>query len=277
MRTLLETEPRVSAYRVRSFSEASDADAAVRAQVIQAESYVAAGYLTNDAVEANGTLRPDVDTARGASVTYFLASPRPSRRDGTGQAAGRLVGVPHGSGLEALQAYRVSSQYLTPGWRQRIELHFQIHGPSSVHELASLSRTRDARPTAVYELLRRIGHEAIMQGTQQLWLATLIDVAYKSIDANFGDRAVARAGQAFPAYRFDTWTAREFTFVPVVIEPMLVLDQMASSLMYAPAPARRHRLHRMAMFLTDGLPEASIPDSMRAALRRCTTTGDHRS
>lgn len=277
MPTLLETEPRISDYCVRSFCEASDTNAAVRAQVIQAESYVAAGYLTRHAVEPNGTLHPDIDTARGVNVTYFLASPRTERRDVTGEAAGRLVGVPDGSGVEALRAYRASWEYLAPAWRERIDLHFEVHGAASVREVAGLSRTRDARPAAVYELLRRMWHEAMMLGTPQLWLATLVDAVCVSIASNFGDRALARVGRVVPAYRVDAWAAREVKFVPVVIEPMLVLDQMAWSLLCDPDPERRRRIHRMAKFLTDGLPEARVPDSLRVALVGLGHARDHRS
>lgn len=244
-------------HEVINFTEAEDAEAAALVHRIHCESYRSEGFVTDGAVTSQGTLSEDIDTTRGAHVTYFLALPI-AETGGTGMASARLAYSPNGL-LTELTAYRMSEAALSPGWKRHLDQHLRTWGPRSVMEVASLSKTDDATSMASFEVMRALAHHAMGSPFPVVWVAALVESAYRSVVANFGSSVVVRAGSTLTPFQGAAHVSESLRFVPVVIEPFQLMERVAHAAQFDPRPESRDLLRRTHLFMADGLPPGVDP------------------
>ncbi len=256
-----------SRYDIEHFKESENLEKALRAQQIQGESYVTAGFVYPDGLDEYGRLQPDLDRSRGENVTYFLATPKNADfRNIHKQASVRVVDIPEGGNLNSLAAYRYSAGSIAPEHEATLKTHIEIHGVSSVKEIAALAKTDAASSDASYELLREITQQAIRRNNDELWLMTIAPNAYRSLMASFGPEAIMRVGGKVAVDEGDSRTSDELRLSPVIVSPCSGPDSILNSFKRADLPAVRERLFKSLLFITDGLRPEELSEEVREHL-----------
>lgn len=216
---------RQSRYVIKSFTEIDNPEAALRAQQIQGESYVAAGFIYPDGLDRDGRLNAELDRSRGDDVEYYMAFANSDDPASEGRASLRVISIPEGGTLDDLPAYRYCQDTISDDARTVLQ-QAVAHDRFSVREIAALSKTTDTPALASYELMRAVIHDAIQRDHDEMWLITFADKAYGPITDYFGAQALRRIGSPVAIDVGDRRTSDELRLIPSIVEPLYMLDTM---------------------------------------------------
>lgn len=259
-----------SGYVVETFTERERPDLALRAQQLQAECYLAEGYVHSAAITSDGCLQPDIDRSRGPRVRYFVAMDRA----GDVHAAARMVSASADEGLNALPGYERSRDRLDPRCVRRLTDAVTARGPSAVVELTALAKATAAPSIASFEVMRAI-YQSSMQAPAgpPMWLSILVPNTYRSLCRNFGTSAPQRAGADAIVGEGDPRRAAGLRVTPVIVDPRDILDSVLDSARQASDPQAAARYVRGLVFLADGLPAECLSPAVHAALEQLADLG----
>ncbi len=255
-----EIKHAIEQYSIQTFSEADNPEGAFRAQQIQGESYVTAGFVYPTGLDQDGRLLPELDRSRGPDVIYKLASSINGHPDD--QAALRIIGLSEQGTLPDLAAYKYSQDVLFDGAQEALESHISAYGATSLKEIAALSKANRAGDLSSFELIRNIVQEAVRDDTNEAWLITFAKPAYTAIERNFGPRSLTQIGEPVAVDVGDPRTSDELRLIPTLITPCTVLDGIVLDIDEATDPKQQQRLIRTLMFLADGMKEKEMSDTV---------------
>lgn len=263
-----EIQHQIERYYIETFSEVENPEGALRAQQIQGESYVAAGFVYPSALDQWGRLDETLDRSRGPNITYKLATaidadPSDTQKD---QASLRINSIPTGGRLDDLTEYKYCKNVMSIETELSLRQLIAERGTESVKGIAALSKTNEAHPTAPFELIRDILQEAIRDETNETWLITFARPAYEAIKKNFGDRAMHQIAEPVAVDVGDDRTNDELRLVPCVIRPCEVLDGLVQDIREETDDRRRMSLVRSLYFVADGLKEEEMSQSVNETI-----------
>lgn len=248
-------------YTIQTFTETNNPSGAFRAQQIQGESYVAAGFVYPSGLDEYGRLLPELDRSRGDNVTYKLATA--INGDPADQAALRIIPLSEGGRLEDMAAYKYCKDDLFEGAAEALELHIAEYGPESLKEIAALSKADKAGQLSSFELIRNVVQEAVRDETNEAWLITFAKPAFDAIQKNFGPRSLTQIGNPVQVDVGDPRTSDKLRLIPTIIKPCQVLDGLLLDLDEAEPVSDQHRIYvRTLLFLADGMKESELSEAV---------------
>lgn len=252
-----EIEHQHEQYSIQTFTEKDNPAGAFRAQQLQGESYVSAGFVYPTGLDIHGRLLPELDRSRGDDVLYKLATS--INGDPEDQAALRIIGLPEGGMIEDLAAYKYSKNDLFDGAKEALEMHIAEYGAESVREIAALSKGNKAGDLSSFELIRNIVQEAVRDETNEAWFITFAKPAFDAIQRNFGPRSLTQIGNPVQVDVGDPRTSDKLRLIPTIIKPCNVLDGVIHDIDdFGHDPAQQKRLIRTLMFLADGMKQEEM-------------------
>lgn len=247
---------RQSRYSIKNFTERDDPAGALRAQQIQGESYVAAGFIYPVGLDKDGRLNAELDRSRGDTVEYYMALGDRDDPTSEGRASLRVISIPEDGRLDDLPAYRYCRDALSDDVREALE-QTAAHDHLAVREIAALCKTTDTPALASYELMRALIHDGIHRERDELWLITFADKAYGPITDYFGAQAVRQVGTPVAIDVGDERTSDELRLIPSVVQPLHMLDTMLDEIEQDTQNGQESRVIRRKeqglVMLADGL------------------------
>lgn len=251
-------------FSIIRFTEDRYPEGALRVQQIQGESYVAKGFVYETALDEYGRLLPELDRSRGKDVEYYLATAKERNAAGEyGQASLRKISIPKDGALEDLAAYRYSRDTLFPEVEASLRESIEKSGVDNIKEIAALSKTNNASSLVSFELLREITQESIRDNTQEKWLITFAQSAYRALHARFGGMSLQQIGELVAVDVGDDRTSDELRLVPTLVEPCVSLDGIVDAIHVAQTPAEKKRLCEGLLFMVDGLEPEYLSDDVK--------------
>jgi len=241
-----EIQRKSGEYNFAHFTEETNPELALAAQQLQGESYLAAGYITDQDLDEYGRLQKDLDKARGGNVEYVVAE-----KNNQAVGAVRLVAVPEGGDLMDLPAYEKSVQDMHPEFRYLLNQAFQYNAKYGVREVAGLSRGKDTPPSVLLEMIREIVQQTVRSQSEELWLVTATSNSYDMIQSRFGPNSIIPIGSRVPVLN-DGVDSREY-LQPSVIHPGSLIENLANSATVESDPMQRRRRMKTLDFMVDGL------------------------
>lgn len=263
-----EIHHQIERFRIETFTEYENPAGAVRAQQIQGESYVAAGFVYESALDQYGRLDETLDRSRGPNITYKLATAINSDPDNRekDQASLRINSIPRGGQLDNLTEYKYCKDVMSIETELELRQLIAERGTDAVKGIAALSKTNEAHPTAPFELIRDILQEAIRDDTGETWLITFAKPAFDAVKKNFGDRAMHQIAEPVAVDVGDDRTNDELRLIPCVIRPCEVLDGLVQDIKEEADDHRRMSLVRSLYFVADGLKEQEMSQSVNETI-----------
>ncbi len=249
-----------------SYGYAERPDIARVSQQLHGACYVAFGYFTKDALEADGRLIPELDGTREDpdgiyTVSYLLA--KHTETGGSG-ATLRLISAEESGGT-----YRdlPTGRYgLSEDAHEQIE---QVVGENGViREIAALAVAGKEHHLGSYELMRAVMQNALVRqsetGQREFYLASLTDVSLRPVVAFTGESATRLLGDSIEIFSSDD-RAQDISVTPVLISPFDMIDAAIQSVEGAGVDTYVKNAERLA-YLLDGLDARHIPVAAQQAL-----------
>ena len=251
-------------YHIQTFTERSNPEGAFRAQQIQGESYVAAGFVYQSALDEYGRLQPELDRSRGDNIIYKLATAIDHGQGNVDldQASVRINPIPKGGRLDDLTEYKYIKDVMSIEAELELRQIIAERGTDAVKGLAALSKTNEADQISSFEIIRNIFQESVQDKTDETWLITFAKPAYIAIRNNFGERAVTQIAEPVAVDVGDDRTDDNLRLVPCVIKPGEVLDGLVKDITEASDIKRQMTLVRSLYFLSDGLKPDEMSDTV---------------
>ncbi len=250
-------------YKIESFTQAENPAGAIRLQQIQGESYENEGYVYSSGLDKLGRLHADLDRSRGKDVIYYLAEPIKHEEGRANEAGLRVKAVPEAGRLEDLAAYRYSKDALSPGAEAMLRSAMAERGNGNVKEIMALGKTNDASSMASFELMRRILQEAVVGKTEEKWLITFTEKAFKSVQERFGEAVVKAMGDPVAVDVGDERTSGTLRLVPTIIDPCHVLENLKSGILSEPDNSKKAILAQTLFFTADGLNDEQVGSDVK--------------
>lgn len=245
-------------YTIKQFYESDNPEDALLVQQIQGESYVAAGYVYESALDEYGRLQPELDRSRGDTVKYYLATPKDPAANQKNMGSLRVMAIPEGGTLEDLAAYRYSKGMLIPEVDAMLQDMIESRGTSSVREVCALAITSEATSLASFELLREITQDAIREKSDEKWLITFTSHAHNVFMKRYGVSVMQQVGLPVPVDVGDERTSDELRLIPTLIHPGELLDNILYDVTTTNSPAEKTRLSGTLAFMADGLDQSQM-------------------
>lgn len=217
--------PVVANFVVRKFTEEQYPEGALLAQRIHAQSYIDEQYVTEEAIDADGRLLADIDTARGDNIIYFLGQ---DDKDDQKIATLRKKFIPEQGDLKDLSGYRNSETFIRPEEIDRIYQHVAKYGLRSVVEISALGKAHDAPSETSMKLIRSVVHDSVRTNPDERWIILFTEHAYRAMDRFFGSTIVRRVGEFANVNDGQEYINPKLRFVPTVIKPASVMETLLS-------------------------------------------------
>ncbi len=215
--------PGLESFQVTSFTEHSNPRRALRVQRIHAADYVDSGYVSIGAV-VDQVLTPDIDTARGSGVIYYLGID-PVTGD---EASLRKKAIPEGGGLEGLPNFRSSQGAFYSESEEYLRDRIRVHGAGAVVEICALSRSNPRNSLASLALVRALVHESSAREDSEDWFILFAKPAFLSFRRRFGEAVVRRAGHDLTMADSSGFIKPGLQFVPTIIQPATTIETLDS-------------------------------------------------
>lgn len=248
-------------YTILAATAESNSALAIKAQQLHGVSYVGEGYFTEDALEADGRLVPELDGTRDRAdtnvrVNYLLASENGSVEDSF--ASLRLIDALDAESVTELPTYQYFENDFDDSVKERLQTLVGEHGRGSVREIAALARVgRHARGS--YELMRSVMQNALIKhtltGHREVYIASLTEVSLGPIEKLVGPNAIERLWKEKQIFSEDP-RGNDIMVTPVLIDPMKILDGIINALEsegVAEDARAVHKLTKTLHLFTDGL------------------------
>lgn len=255
------------AYTHVAFMEDEAPDLAIEAQRIHAEGYHAMGFVNKDAIQADGTLTTDIDKARGSNVKYYLDfNPQEGTND---RAAVRKFNLVEGQTYRDTPAYAICKDYLSPLGESLLDVVDDQEG--RIKEIGALARSAEASPAAVFELFRKIVHDA--KDTNEVWFMTIVSDTRSVLERNFGKKNFISLGENVPIGSEDDLVADRIELAPTLVRPGKFIDNILAATKDSDLKASEvHRLRRSLVFMTDGLSSEEMSEDVARARQEILLT-----
>jgi len=248
------------------FTEAESPALAQAAWRLHAQGYVDSGFVTEDAIGADGFLSPDIDKSRGPNAKYHLALDH----DGAYEATMREINLTAGMTYEDHAAYKLCKDGLYP-WAEDQLAQLQAQG-TNIKEIAALARPLRSSPLAVFEIIRKAMHASL--GKDEVWLFSIVADTHDSLVHAWGADNLPVIGADTtindPRVRKHVALRPALLFPDTFNETLLKSLEQANSA-HASAPSRQtdeamKTLSRNFLFFTEGLSDDQL--GMRVAHAR---------
>lgn len=242
-------QPRSDFYVHYNFTEEENPDAALACQRIHAAGYQAAGFVTEDAITADGTLVPDLDKMRGPNIELSLAI---NPEDPNDSATMRKAHVPEGGTFRDLPSYKLTETTLWDDGKDLLE-RYEAQGVN-VKDIGGLAGEGRRSARAVHEVIRNNLHQAI--GANEVWFFGIVTTTYDTLASSWGAENLTTLGEdtAFDDPRVKSGVALR----PAMLVPDHFVDNLVHAYEAAEDPRRIKQLERSLTYYTEGLG----PDQM---------------
>lgn len=245
------------------FTETSSPKLAHEAWRLHATSYMDRHFITEDAIADDGTLKPEIDHARGKYVQYYissesegLSSPEASPR----KATLRKIYIPPGGGLDALPAYRLCIDSL---YDEEKELLQAIQNPQKhVQEIGALAQSEHRSHVASFGAMRQVLQDSF--GKNETWLFSIVESTYAVLVRSFGPMAIRRVGSLVGLE--DEGVSEQVQLVPVILEVDKFLQNIYDSALQEDTTQKFRRQFGSLIFFSEGMPDSKLPDDVALAL-----------
>lgn len=243
------------------FTEDTNPELAIRARRVHASGYESMGFVSNSAIDIDGSLSDDIDHARGETVEYYLGV-EPVGDDMTetfDRATLRKISIPLGGSLDDLPAYSLCKNSI---YNHELVAIQSIEQPYKfVKEIGALARSPEAGPMATFEVLRDALHDSL--GNGELWFFSIVTSTYASLADNFGKKAIRQIGE--PVALNDPRVSDRVELVPAVVDIDSFLKNILEAAELEISRPRQHRLLRSFSFFSEGLANSELTDELIAA------------
>ena len=243
------------------FTEDTNSELAIRARRVHASGYESMGFVSNSAIDIDGSLSDDIDHARGETVEYYLGV-EPAEDDMTetfDRATLRKISIPSGGSLDDLPAYSLCKNSI---YNHELAALQSIEQPDKfVKEIGALARSPEAGPMATFEVLRDALHDSL--GNGELWFFSIVTSTYASLADNFGKKAIRQIGE--PVALNDPRVSDRVELVPAVVDIDSFLKNILEAAELESSRSKQHRLLRSFSFFSEGLTNSELTDELIAA------------
>ncbi|TAH33768.1 hypothetical protein EYC59_04565 [Candidatus Saccharibacteria bacterium] len=168
------------------FTELTSPSLTREAWKIHADNYFGAKFVTADALDENGYLKPDIDTSRGPNATYRLAF---NKETTAGAATMRKYNLSPGQDYTDLPTMKLCRNLTDEG----LAILKNVPNPEAqLKEIAALART-SADPTPLYEVIRRFIDGAL--GKEEVWFFCIVTDTYDKLTKRLGRKNFTVIGE----------------------------------------------------------------------------------
>ena len=248
-----------------------------RAQQIHGLSYVRYGYFSEEGLDSDDRLYPELDGTREKDekmieVTYLLAQSKHEHPSKPAESSLRMIDIAQGGTIECLPTYGYGDNSIYPQHKARLNNIIDLYGTESIREVAALATLNEKDHSGSYELMRSIVQNAIVKNessssNREVWIAALTDVSLKPVMRFVGKAAVEKIGDATPIFTGDPRASKDLHVTPIMIDPSKILDGLVDEIEAADSAKTRDRLMHHLQFLTDGLDEPQIGKKATKVMR----------
>lgn len=242
-----EVKVRVGGNILYKFNERTDAAAVQVARQVHAIGYADMHFVNDEALMPDGTLRPDIDKARGDNVDYYLLI---NPEDEVKKATLRKIS----GDVWDLPAFGLTTHNLTKDGLQ------ELLEAENVKEIAALARTPEAKQMLVFELLRDAFQEAI--GNNETWFFSIVSSTFASLEGQFGPLAIRSIGE--PIAFDDERISEDISLVPAILDVDNFLNAVAGAAAAETDSAKQMQYVRTLMYFADGVDDKFMNDDTRA-------------
>lgn len=239
------------------FTELDNPDLAFVAQVVQAKSYRAEGFVNDAAIDEDGRLAPDIDKARGPNVIYYLASEQsPDDLTGTPEKASslRVQELEPGMTFRDFPGYVLSEDRLHP--ETEIVFDAFTQRGHEIKEIGALSRTPESERLATFEVIRAAMQDSFGKG--EVWFFTMVGTTYDSLVRRWGDDNLVPIGEDI---KFDDPRVKEdVSLKPLILIPDDFLGNLRNEYEQAKTTKAKIRYAESLVYFSDGLEAESLDD-----------------
>ncbi len=256
--------PRIDTYNIERFTESENPFAAVQAWKIHYQGYHDSGFVHTSAANEHGYLADSIDKSRGPHTDYLLAKNPDNAED---VATMRKINLAEGESYRALPAYGLSKGAITPEGQALLDW-LEEQG-AEIKELAALARAPNSNPMGAHELFREVIQAA--NGTQEVWLSTIVSTTCLSLMQSFGQRNFLSIGDNVSLD--DNRVVEGIELSPVVIPAGNFIHNVALGYIEAVQSGNRlavRSLGRSLVFLTAGLPYDGLPPEVAESVNNIT-------
>lgn len=233
-------------YKVEEVTSSHEYFAAIQriAARIQGEDYVRSGYIEPEKLTSEG-LMPYDPAEKALDVTYYVAHPK-SGDLGDIEGSLKKVTPKDGKSIEDLPAYKYIDGKLHSGWNEYLH-----QNAGNIIEIVALCRAENATSNMVsHEIMREIMQKAILEKSDEQWLMTFADKAFRAMTASFGERVIRRIGEPYTIDEPD----EHVTLYPCIINPRTVLQDLTQTIENGGMPDDLATRRIMTLvFMADGL------------------------
>lgn len=224
------------------------------ARRVHAQGYLNAKYVSDDAI-IDGELVPELDKARGSNVAYHLAI---NQVNPTDMATMRLSGIPEdGESWTALPLGDFKDA-ISPDF-QKIFIRRQAEG-KVIREVGALAHT--SRPNGLHEIIRKVIQTAY--GNDEVWLATIVLPAYRSLGLRYGKSNVELIGNDITIT--DARVRKNLPLKPTLILPDSFFDNIVFDYDASKSTLKKRELGKAICFLVEGFDESRLSDRVQVKL-----------
>lgn len=254
------------------FTEHTNPELAIRARRVHADGYESMGFVSNSAIDVDGSLSDDIDHARGETVEYYLGVETTDANSGEeiDRATLRKINIPVGGTLDDLPAYNLCKSSI---YRNELITLQSIERPDRfVKEIGALARSPEAGPMATFEVLRDALHDSL--GSGELWFFSIVTSTYASLADNFGSKAIRQIGE--PVALNDSRVSNHIELVPAVVEIDSFLKNILETAETEFNRSKQRKLLRSFAFFAEGLTSDNLTDELMAAREVITDQSNQR-
>lgn len=243
-------------YTVKRCTELRNPLGAQLAWQIQAASYQDMGYVTQDAIDSDGTLYSDIDTSRGGHITYHISF---SDR-GDGVASVRMGDIPRGGSVNDLSSYSHAKSTLYPEYLKYIDDFIEAEGSDSVRDCAAICKLPDQPAISTYAAVRDAIQQTLRNGKNELWVMALTTKAFAPLKEAFGS-SIVRSGDDVPPSEGDQRISGDTRLVPAIAEIRMVPQRLLEDIESAESQHERDKYIRTLWLVCSGMDDCYLSDN----------------
>ncbi len=239
---------------VESSMSPQDEEIVRRARIAHATGYLNAGFITSSAIDSNGFLLPEIDTARDyRPMVKYLAI---NHEDPEDVATATIMGPPRGGDYSSLPSMKLVSPNLYEEGHELIERY--LEDGYDIKDASSLSgaKTRDS----VKDVLRRAiqeAHVAHHEGRPEAWVFALVTGTHRALEASLTPETFNVLGDDYGFSDSDLVTSGT-KLRPLIADPSKVIDNIYKNLEDAVNEGDANLARRFTdslRFYSSGLPD----------------------
>lgn len=253
-----------SRVEISAFLAPQEQEIVRRARAAHAIGYLNAGFIKPAAIDSNGFLVHEIDTARDyrPMVKYLAANPS----DPEDVATATIMGPPEHGDYNSLPSLSLVSSHISDAGHELIKGY--LKRGYDIKDISSLSgtKTRDS----VRDILRRTiqeAHIARHEGRPEVWVFALVTGTHRALESSLTPDTFRRLGDDYSFGQSDLVTP-DTELRPLIADPSRVIDNIYRNLRDAAVSEGDARLVRRLTdslkFFTNGLPDQYLSQEVSA-------------